>query len=161
MPTGALRRHPCSGRAWEARPGCSQGEGGAVGGEQPEAQEAHLLRQPVPSCPAWCSDLAWLGRCPCALGRGTAEAGKPRSPLPVPSRPLPLNLPFPPPHPRRPTLRRLPKTIPVVASPAGAAVARSCGFRTVYELRPGQSLTLLGGRVTVQGTAGGWGAAGA
>lgn len=65
---------------------------------------------------------------------------------------LPLTLP----HVRRPTLRRLPKTIPVVASPAGAAVARSCGFRTVYELRPGQSLTLLDGRITIQGTAGAW-----
>jgi hypothetical protein len=42
----------------------------------------------------------------------------------------------------------------VVASPAGAAVARSLGFRTVYTLRPGQSLGLLGGRLTVQGTEG-------
>lgn len=61
---------------------------------------------------------------------------------------------LPPQPPRRPTLQRLPKTIPVVASPAGAAVARSLGFRTVYSLRAGQSLGLLGGRLTVQGTEG-------
>lgn len=54
----------------------------------------------------------------------------------------------------RPTLRLLPKTIPVVASAAGAAVARSLGFRTVYTLYPGQSLALCGGALTVRATAG-------
>ncbi len=55
---------------------------------------------------------------------------------------------------RRPTLQALPKTIPVVASSSAAAVARSLGFRTVYTLRPGQSLALLGGALTVRATAG-------
>ena len=58
-------------------------------------------------------------------------------------------------HAHRPTLQRLPKTMPVVASAAGAAVARSLGFRTVYTLGHDQSLTLLDGRLTIQGTAGG------
>lgn len=53
---------------------------------------------------------------------------------------------------RRPTLQRLPKTVPVVASASGAAVARSLGFRTVYTLGTDQSLTL--GGLTLQGTAG-------
>ncbi|EFN51973.1 hypothetical protein CHLNCDRAFT_139469 [Chlorella variabilis] len=55
-------------------------------------------------------------------------------------------------HAHRPTLQRLPKTVPVVASASGAAVARSLGFRTVYTLGTDQSLTL--GGLTLQGTAG-------
>lgn len=54
----------------------------------------------------------------------------------------------------RPTLKRLPKTLPVVASASGAAVARSLGFRSVTTLDHGQTLTLLDGRLTIQGTAG-------
>lgn len=42
----------------------------------------------------------------------------------------------------------------MVASPSAAAVARSLGFRTVYALRPGQSLALLGGALTIRATAG-------
>lgn len=84
-----------------------------------------------------------------ALGQARLEA-KPRPASAKPfNRPAPRLASF-----RRPTLQALPKTIPVVASASGAAVARSCGFRTVYTLRPGQSLTLLGGRMTVQGTEG-------
>ena len=84
-----------------------------------------------------------------ALGQARLEA-KPRPASAKPfNRPAPRLASF-----RRPTLQALPKTIPVVASASGAAVARSCGFRTVYTLCPGQSLTLLGGRMTVQGTEG-------
>ncbi|KAL4448826.1 hypothetical protein ABPG77_007543 [Micractinium sp. CCAP 211/92] len=57
-------------------------------------------------------------------------------------------------HAHKPTLQALPKTIPVVASSSAAAVARTLGFRTVYTLRPGQSLALLGGALTVRATAG-------
>ncbi|KAI3430563.1 hypothetical protein D9Q98_005156 [Chlorella vulgaris] len=57
-------------------------------------------------------------------------------------------------HAHKPTLKRLPKTLPVVASASGAAVARSLGFRSVTTLDHGQTLTLLDGRLTIQGTAG-------
>ena len=45
-------------------------------------------------------------------------------------------------HAHRPTLERLPKSLPVVGSPSAAAVARQLGYTTVYELGHGQEMTL-------------------
>jgi L-ascorbate metabolism protein UlaG (beta-lactamase superfamily) len=48
-------------------------------------------------------------------------------------------------HAHRPTLLAMRnKALPVVASPAGAAVARACGFTDVTALRPGEQCTLRG-----------------
>jgi hypothetical protein len=57
-------------------------------------------------------------------------------------------------HAHRPTLEALPKTLPVVGSPSAAAVARSLGYQTVYEVDHGQTVTLCEGRLTVTATAG-------
>lgn len=54
-------------------------------------------------------------------------------------------------HAHRPTLRAMPKDIPVVASPAAADVARDLGFEDVTALR-------AGARKTIAGTSGGVGA---
>ena len=43
-------------------------------------------------------------------------------------------------HTHRPTLRALPKDIPIVAEPAAAAVARDLGYKTVYALDHGKSV---------------------
>ena len=57
-------------------------------------------------------------------------------------------------HAHRPTLRQLPRSLPVVGSASAAAVARELGYATVYELDHGQQLQLCGGKLTVTGTAG-------
>jgi len=55
-------------------------------------------------------------------------------------------------HAHVPTLERLDKSLPVVASPAGAAVARAAGFTNVHSLAHGQSAEVRG--VTFRATAG-------
>ena len=57
-------------------------------------------------------------------------------------------------HCHRPTLQRLPKSIPIVGSPSAAAVARELGYSTVYELDHGQSVTLCDNKITVRATQG-------
>lgn len=59
-------------------------------------------------------------------------------------------------HTHRPTLKRLPKSIPVVGSPSAAAVARELGYSTVLELRhgSGQVLTMCDGKIRIQATEG-------
>ena len=55
-------------------------------------------------------------------------------------------------HAHVPTLERLSKSLPVVASPTAAAVARACGFTDVHSLAHGESVTVRG--VTFRATAG-------
>lgn len=57
-------------------------------------------------------------------------------------------------HAHRPTLQRLPKTLPVVGSPSAAAVARQLGYTIVYEVDHGQEVTVCDGKVTIRGTQG-------
>ena len=57
-------------------------------------------------------------------------------------------------HAHRPTLRRLPKTIPVVGSPSAAEVARQLGYKRVYELDHGQQAELCNGNVVVKAVKG-------
>ncbi|MBE9061719.1 MBL fold metallo-hydrolase [cf. Phormidesmis sp. LEGE 11477] len=53
-------------------------------------------------------------------------------------------------HAHPPTLKQLDKSIPVMASPDGAAVAESLGFRQVTTLTHGESAALSDGTVKVQ-----------
>lgn len=57
-------------------------------------------------------------------------------------------------HAHVPTLRQLPKELPVVASPAAARIAADLGFKRVYELDHGQEMTLADGRLRIKATAG-------
>lgn len=57
-------------------------------------------------------------------------------------------------HSHRPTLRRLPKHIPVVASPSAAAVVRDMGYTEVIELKHGKQASVANGRMTVTATVG-------
>ena len=57
-------------------------------------------------------------------------------------------------HAHVPTLRQLPKELPVVASPAAARIAANLGFKRVYELDHGQEMTLADGRLRIRATAG-------
>ncbi|CAG9463492.1 unnamed protein product [Pedinophyceae sp. YPF-701] len=57
-------------------------------------------------------------------------------------------------HAHKPTLERLDKEIPVIASPTGAEVARSLGFRSVTPLPHGASASILDGRIKITATQG-------
>jgi L-ascorbate metabolism protein UlaG (beta-lactamase superfamily) len=57
-------------------------------------------------------------------------------------------------HCHRPTLAALPKSLPVVAGPAAAAVAREMGFASVTEVAHGREVAVAGGRLAVRGTQG-------
>lgn len=57
-------------------------------------------------------------------------------------------------HAHVPTLRQLPKELPVVASPAAARIAADLGFKRVYELDHGQEMVLADGRLRIKATAG-------
>ena len=57
-------------------------------------------------------------------------------------------------HAHRPTLQRLPKSLPVVGSPSAAAVARSLGYTTVYEVDHGQEVTICDGKIRIRATQG-------
>jgi len=57
-------------------------------------------------------------------------------------------------HCHRPTLQVLPKSLPVVASPSAAKVAREIGYQTVYELDHGQEISLMEGKISVKATEG-------
>jgi hypothetical protein len=53
-----------------------------------------------------------------------------------------------------PTLKRLPKTLPVIAQPEAAARIAPLGFTDVRTIAPGGSLDACGGRLRVRATAG-------
>lgn len=53
-----------------------------------------------------------------------------------------------------PTLKELPKELPVVASPTAARIAADLGFKRVYELDHGQEMTMADGRLHIRATAG-------
>ena len=55
-------------------------------------------------------------------------------------------------HAHRPTLERIPKDKPIVASPAGAAVAKQLGFKEVHSVDHGQAITM--GPLTIRATMG-------
>lgn len=57
-------------------------------------------------------------------------------------------------HAHRPTLRRLPKHLPVVGSPSAAAVARELGYTNVTAVDHGQEVTVCDGRLKVRATQG-------
>jgi L-ascorbate metabolism protein UlaG (beta-lactamase superfamily) len=57
-------------------------------------------------------------------------------------------------HAHRPTLERLPKTIPVIGSPSAAAVARNLGYTSVYEVDHGQERLICDGKLKVRATKG-------
>ncbi|GAB4820141.1 hypothetical protein N2152v2_007187 [Parachlorella kessleri] len=57
-------------------------------------------------------------------------------------------------HCHRPTLERLPKSLPVVASPAAAKAAEKLGFTSVQSVAHGEEVTVCGGRLRVRATAG-------
>ncbi|KAH7622810.1 hypothetical protein Ndes2526B_g02088 [Nannochloris sp. 'desiccata'] len=57
-------------------------------------------------------------------------------------------------HAHRPTLQRLPKSIPVVGSPSAAAVARNLGYTTVYEVDHGQEVVISDGKLKIRATQG-------
>lgn len=57
-------------------------------------------------------------------------------------------------HAHRPTLKRLPKSIPVVGSPSAAAVARELGYSTVLEVRHGQHVSMCDGKIQIMATEG-------
>lgn len=57
-------------------------------------------------------------------------------------------------HAHVPTLKQLPKELPVVASPAAARIAADLGFKCIYELDHGQEMTVADGRLRMRATAG-------
>lgn len=57
-------------------------------------------------------------------------------------------------HAHVPTLQRLPKDLPVVASPAGANVAEGLGFQNITALDHGEETTVGGGKLKIRATAG-------
>jgi L-ascorbate metabolism protein UlaG (beta-lactamase superfamily) len=57
-------------------------------------------------------------------------------------------------HAHRPTLQRLPKSIPVVGSPSAAEVARNLGYSTVYEVDHGQEVVICDGKLKIRATQG-------
>jgi L-ascorbate metabolism protein UlaG (beta-lactamase superfamily) len=57
-------------------------------------------------------------------------------------------------HCHMPTLRALPRSIPVVANPSAAARIAPLGFQSVTVLDHGQAATVAGGRLTVRAAAG-------
>jgi len=57
-------------------------------------------------------------------------------------------------HTHMPTLKSLPKSIPIIAQPEAAARIAPLGFTDVRTLAPGQALEALGGRLRVRATAG-------
>jgi L-ascorbate metabolism protein UlaG (beta-lactamase superfamily) len=57
-------------------------------------------------------------------------------------------------HAHRPTLQRLPKSLPVVGSPSAAAVARDLGNTTVYEVDHGQEIVVCDGKMKIRATKG-------
>lgn len=57
-------------------------------------------------------------------------------------------------HAHVPTLQRLPKDLPIVASPAGAQVAADLGFRNITALDHGQETIIGGGKLRIRATAG-------
>jgi hypothetical protein len=57
-------------------------------------------------------------------------------------------------HAHEPTLRRLPRGMRVVASPAGAKVAAGLGFTNITALDHGQETTIADGKLTIRATAG-------
>lgn len=68
-------------------------------------------------------------------------------------------IPTPPPqslpdHAHIPTLRALPKDIPVIGSPSATAVAAQLGFSIVHTLDHGQAIDLCNGKLTVKATQG-------
>jgi len=57
-------------------------------------------------------------------------------------------------HAHKPTLQRLPKSIPVVGSPSAAALARELGYKDVYEVNHGQEISICNGKIRIRGTMG-------
>ena len=57
-------------------------------------------------------------------------------------------------HCHKPTLDRIPRKKPIVASPSAAKVVREMGFTEVYELDHEQSVTLMNGAITIKATEG-------
>ncbi|CAL8463808.1 g3342 [Coccomyxa elongata] len=57
-------------------------------------------------------------------------------------------------HAHVPTLQRLPKDLPIVASPAGAQVAAGLGFSNITALDHGEETTIAGGKLKIRATAG-------
>eukprot|EP00197_Chlamydomonas_leiostraca_P013760 CAMPEP_0202865702 /NCGR_PEP_ID=MMETSP1391-20130828/6305_1 /ASSEMBLY_ACC=CAM_ASM_000867 /TAXON_ID=1034604 /ORGANISM="Chlamydomonas leiostraca, Strain SAG 11-49" /LENGTH=283 /DNA_ID=CAMNT_0049545569 /DNA_START=222 /DNA_END=1072 /DNA_ORIENTATION=+ len=57
-------------------------------------------------------------------------------------------------HAHLPTLRVFPKSVPVVANPSAAAIARSLGFTDVRVVDHGQSITVCEGRLKITATVG-------
>ena len=57
-------------------------------------------------------------------------------------------------HAHVPTLQRLPKDLPIVASPAGAQVATGLGFSNITALDHGEETTIAGGKLKIRATAG-------
>ncbi|KAK9820059.1 hypothetical protein WJX72_005598 [[Myrmecia] bisecta] len=57
-------------------------------------------------------------------------------------------------HAHPPTLKRLPKNIPVVGSPTACRVASELGFKQVYELEHGKEISMCNGRLNVRAFAG-------
>ena len=57
-------------------------------------------------------------------------------------------------HAHKPTLELLPKDLPVVGSPAAAHVVANMGFKNVFELDHGQSMTFCNGALQIQATVG-------
>lgn len=57
-------------------------------------------------------------------------------------------------HAHKPTLRRLPKSLPVVGSPSACAVARDLGFETVIEVDHGKEVVVAEGRMKIKATQG-------
>ena len=57
-------------------------------------------------------------------------------------------------HAHKPTLQRLPKSIPVAGSPSAAAVARKLGYKTVYEIDHGKEIVICDGKLKIRATQG-------
>ena len=55
-------------------------------------------------------------------------------------------------HAHPPTLKRLSKSLPVVGSPSAGKVAKQLGFKTIDELKPGQTIQI--NELTIEATAG-------
>lgn len=58
-------------------------------------------------------------------------------------------------HCHLPTLEKLPRDLPVVAQPDAAEKCRKLGYKQIYELDHGQTVTIAGGKLTLTGTEGG------
>lgn len=59
-------------------------------------------------------------------------------------------------HLHLPTIKKLPRTMPIVANPEAAGIVKGLGFSNVTVVDHGQTVEVANGRLRITATAGGW-----